>query len=45
MFDWVSIRLCRVCENTHKTKFNSFCKVTGNKTLISVKQDSTREKI
>ena len=26
--------------NTHKTNFNSFCKVTGSKTLIWIKQDS-----
>ena len=38
MFDWVWILLWRTCDN-------SFCKVKSRKTLISMKLDSTREKI
>ena len=48
MFDWVKIHLWRVfLLEIHRdlTCVNSLCKVTGSKALISVKQDSTRDKL
>ena len=47
MFDWVWMHLWRifVLEIPRKlTSGNSFCKVTGSKILILMKQDSTRER-
>ena len=48
MFDWVCIHFWRVFVLEilrNLTYRNYFCKVTGNKTLISMKQDFTRDKI
>ena len=48
MFVWVWIHLWRVFVMEIPRKLtcgNSFCKFTGSGTLISMKQDSTREKI
>ena len=48
MFDWVWIHLWRVFVLEIPRKLTSgkcFCKVAGSKTLISMQQDSTREKI